>query len=69
MNGFTCLPVYKMSYWYRGAGPAKQGRRAPTSVAELGGAIGFALIFFVSFLYQDKKDKKDLKELLYLTYM
>jgi hypothetical protein len=46
MNGFTCLPVYKMSYWYRGDGPAKQGRRAPTSVAELGGAIGFALIFW-----------------------
>jgi hypothetical protein len=34
-----------------------------------GGAFGFALIFFVSFLYQDKKDKKDLKELLYLTDM
>jgi hypothetical protein len=51
--------VKEKAYWYCGDGPAKQGRRAPTSVAELGGAIRFALIFFVTFLYQDKKVKKE----------
>jgi hypothetical protein len=45
MNGFTCLPVYKMSYWYRGAGTAKRGRFR-------------VCLDFLVLLYQDKRTKK-----------
>jgi hypothetical protein len=45
MNGFTCLPVYKMSYWYRGAGQAKRRRFR-------------VCLDFLVLLYQDKRTIK-----------